>query len=212
MKYGELPKSLGVFEVSCKEMMFYQYLPIKMKGEIFISVEPRLEVFKVLLGVVACDYIGEFGLDAYNDCYVYVTAKHLFQHKGSSFNRDGWHCDGFMTDDINYIWCDRFPTVFNTTEFNLTMDDAISLIEMENQFNPLKDFVFKENELLRLNQFNVHRTAPVTEQGLRTFMKVSFSKDKYDLIGNAHNYNLDYNWEMKSRSIERNIPQSILKI
>lgn len=33
MKYCELPKNLGVHEVLCSEMMFYQYLPIKMIGE-----------------------------------------------------------------------------------------------------------------------------------------------------------------------------------
>lgn len=31
MKYGQLPKSLGIFEVECKEMMFYQYMPIKLQ-------------------------------------------------------------------------------------------------------------------------------------------------------------------------------------
>lgn len=46
---------------------------------------------------------------------------------------------------------------------------------------------------------------------MRAFLKVSFSKDKYDLLGNSHNYLMDYNWEMKARKEDRNIPQSSKK-
>jgi len=45
---------------------------------------------------------------------------------------------------------------------------------------------------------------------MRTFVKISFSKDKYDLIGNSHNYEMDYKWDMKERKEERNIPQTAL--
>lgn len=33
MKYGELPNDLGIHQLECDEMMFYQYLPIKLKGQ-----------------------------------------------------------------------------------------------------------------------------------------------------------------------------------
>ena len=35
---------------------------------------------------------------------------------------------------------------------------------------------------------------------------------KYDLIGNSHNYLLDYDWQMKERKQERNIPQSVVDV
>jgi hypothetical protein len=127
-----------------------------------------------------------------------------------SFNRTGWHSDGFLTDDINYIWCDKYPTIFNRTEFHLPLDDLLSIEVMEKQAIPFNNYSYRENQLLRLNQYNIHKVAPVTEVGMRTFLKLSFSKDKYDLIGNSHNYLIDYNWEMKNRKEHRNIPQSIL--
>jgi hypothetical protein len=212
MRYGELPKELGIFEIEAKEMMFYQYLPIKMLNETQLIYEQRLKCFDALVGAICCDYIGEFGLDNYVNSYVYLTVKHLYQMPNCSFNRTGWHSDGFLTDDINYIWCDKYPTIFNSSEFKLTMDDSISLKEMDQQAYWENDVVYKENQLLRLNQFNIHKVAPVTEGGMRTFLKISFSKDKYDLVGNSHNYLLDYNWEMKERKQERNIPQSLLDI
>jgi hypothetical protein len=82
--------------------------------------------------------------------------------------------------------------------------------EMEKQAMPFHNVTYGENRLLRLNQYNIHKVASVTEVGMRTFLKLSFSKDKYDLIGNSHNYLIDYNWEMKNRKEHRNIPQSIL--
>ncbi len=208
MKYGELPKALGSFEVECAEMMFYQYLPIKLANQVHPFYEPRLKCFDKLIGAICCDFIGEFGLDNYVNSYVYLTAKYQYQMPNYSYNRMGWHSDGFLTDDINYIWCDKYPTIFNKTEFNLTLDDLISMEEMEKQALPYNDVTFNENELLRLNQFNIHKVAPVKDTGMRAFLKVSISKDKYDLIGNSHNYLLDYNWEMKLRKSERNIPQS----
>ena len=210
MRYGELPKPLGIFEVECNEMMFYQYMPIKLIEQTQPIYEERLRCFDKLIGAICCDYIGEFGLDNYVNSYVYLTAKHLYQMPNCSFNRTGWHSDGFLTDDINYIWSDKYPTIFNRTEFHLPLDDLLSLEEMEKQAMPFHDVKYKENQLLRLNQYNIHKVAPITEIGMRTFLKLSFSKDKYDLIGNSHNYLIDYNWEMKNRKEHRNIPQSIL--
>ena len=157
------------------------------------------------------DFISTFGLDEYKESFMYVTAKSLYQQPNVSFNRMGWHSDGFLTEDINYIWCDKDPTIFNKSEFNLTLDDTVSMKEMEEQALEINDITFKENELLRLDQYNIHKVAPVLEGGMRTFVKISFSKDKYDLIGNSHNYLLDYNWEMKQRNTDRNIPQSNIK-
>lgn len=212
MRYGEMPKTLGQYKVDCKEMMFYQDMPVKMKDGLIVWLEPRLFCFEEIVRACYADYIEDFGKEKYKSCYMYVSAKYLFQPKGHSFNRPGWHCDGFMTDDINYIWSDYYPTIFNDSEFNLTMDDRLSLNEMAEQANPLRNRIHDLGMLLRLNQYNVHKVAEVTQAGMRTFLKVSFSKDRYDLIGNSHNYNFSYEWPMKPRAIERNIPQSSLKI
>ncbi len=208
MKYGTLPKFLGRHEIQCDEMLFYQYLPIKLKNQTEPIVEERLKCFEELIGNICCDFVGEFGLDRFVNSYVYLTAKKMYQVKGCSYNRMGYHSDGFMTDDINYVWCDKIPTVFNFSPFKLTMDDKISMREMEEQANEEAIEIYPENSLLRLDQYNIHKVSEIVKLTLRTFVKVSFSSDKYDLKGNSKNYLLDYNWEMKDRKIERNIPQT----
>lgn len=212
MKYGQLPKQIGTFEVECNEMMFYQYLPIKLSNETQPLYESRLKCFDKLIGVICCDFIGEFGLDRYVSSYIYITAKVLYQMPNCSFNRTGYHSDGFLTDDINYTWCDKYPTIFNNSDFNLTLDDSISMIEMEQQAKIENEINFSENFLLRLNQYNIHKVANIKEGCIRSFLKISISNDKYDLIGNSHNYLLDYNWPLKKRKSDRNIPQSKIKI
>ena len=205
--YGQLPKQLGSYTVECKEMMFYQYLPIKLTGNHMPIYEDRLKCYDDIIGAICCDFIGTYGLDRFCGSYVYLTAKHLYQSAGCSFNRPGWHSDGFMTDDINYIWYDKDPTIFNSTEFNLRMNDIDSIEDMHSQVIVGKNVEYPVNTILRLDQYNIHRVGKITP-GLRNFLKVSFSKDKYDLTGNSHNYLLDYKWEMKPRKEHRNIPQS----
>lgn len=208
--YGKAPLSLGVRPAECSEFMFYQYLPIKLAGasEIQGSIEPRLKCFDSLIGAACCDYVGFRGLDELVRSYVYVTAKHGLNRPTCLQNRPGWHSDGFMTDDINYIWCDRTPTEFNLSTFCLTLDDELSMDQMRDQALHRNNFTHDPMTLLRLDQFSVHRPAEPRTVEIRTFLKISFSRDKYDLIGNSHNYLLDYDWPMRARGLDRNIPQA----
>jgi len=208
MKYGDLPVPICEYRIKCDEMMFYQYLPIKMVLSDEIKYEPRLNCFDAIISKICDDFIELFGESAYHNHYIYLTAKHQYQVANTSFNRLGYHSDGFMTDDINYIWSDANPTIFNNSDFTITQDDRISLSEMETQARAENQIVYRDNNILRLNQFNIHKVNECDFSGMRTFLKISFSVDKYDLIGNSHNYSLDYNWEMKLRQTERNIPQS----
>ena len=182
---------------------------IDLEYELF--VEERLDPFQKLMAVSAGNYVGEFGLDAYMASYVYLTAKRLFVSPEYNMNREGWHSDGFMTDDINYIWSDCVPTVFNTSTFSLTQDDKVSLEEMEKQADDRFDHVFDNNTLLRLNQYVIHKCGEITKGTMRTFVKLSFSQDKYDLEGNSVNYMMDYDWKYKlrPRNVDRNIPQKV---
>lgn len=205
-KYGELPTSLGIQELICKEMMYYQYLPIKMSGAMEAVWESRLDPFSDLISKCIWDFAYYFGNDRLDASYVYLTVKNMYQLPGCSFNREGWHSDGFMSDDINYIWSDKYPTIFNKSNYNLTQDHKQSIIEMQEQSLPANNFTYKANELLRLDQYSVHKVAEITEPKMITFFKLSVSMEKYNLIGNSHNHLLNYEWDMKERGILRNHP------
>ncbi len=207
--YGADPYVVGLHDVVCTEMMAFQYLPIKMAGATEIVREQRLAPFDALVGASCCDFVAEFGLGRFVESYVYLTAKHLFQGPHATFNRLGWHCDGFMTDDIQYIWSNKTPTLFNLSAFDLSQDDRMSMEQMRQQALPENDLVCKNKSLIRLDQFVVHRVQEPEQTELRTFFKLSISRDKYDLEGNSKNYLLDYDWPLRKRSMERNVPQLI---
>ncbi len=208
-KYGEKPRCIGIFKLACPEMLFYQYLPIKLIDRSSIVMEQRLAFALELINAAREDFAKNIGDDT--RYYIYITAKSMYQFPSNTFNRPGYHSDGFLTDDINYIWSDCCPTVFNCTDFKLSPDDVISLKEMEEQADPELDFSYKNYSLLRLTQYNIHRVAQIKRPCYRNFVKISFSKDKYDLEGNSINHLLSYDWKytMRKRTMERNIPQQL---
>lgn len=206
--YGDAPKNLGITKIHPEEYFEYVYMPIKLAGDHEVTVEERLKIFDPLIGQACCDFIGDFGLDRYVGSYVYLTARNMYQAPNYTFNRPGWHSDGFMSDDISYIWSSTQPTIFNPGEFDLTQDDTLSMKEMEEQADESKNYSFPDFSLLRMDQFSIHRVGTPLE-GVRAFFKLVVSKDKFDLVGNAHNYLLEYDWVMRPRKATRNIPQKL---
>jgi hypothetical protein len=207
MIYDKEPENIGIFPVDVSEFFTYLYLPIKLSGQSELTIEPRLSPLKSLIGTICCDFVGTNGLDAFVGSYVYVTAKNLYQEAGRSFNREGWHSDGFGTDDISYIWSNKQPTIFNRTTFDLGRDEIFSMVEMDQQAIASHNYTFPNETLIRMDQFTIHKVGP-PEQGVRCFLKVVFSKDQYKLKGNSINYLLDYSWEYKDRVVGRNVPQA----
>jgi hypothetical protein len=207
--YGELPTVIGNLDINCEEMMFYQYLPIKMANSLAINHPKNLMVFEELINICATDFIKEFGRRKYEESYVYLTAKRSFQEKHSTFNRFGFHSDGFLTDDINYIWSNNNGTIFNNSVFDLTLNDEISLKEMKQQALKENNVQSNDCDIIRLNQYNIHKVKKIKKPCFRTFFKLSFSINKYDLKGNSHNYMFDYKWENRERKLSRNIPQKL---
>lgn len=201
MEYGKAPIVIAEnLDLDVTEMCYVQYLPIWIPGVGF-SIPANLQWIKPLLQRIELDPTR----------YTYVTAKHIYVSGSDCGNRPGWHSDGFGTDDINYIWCDRCPTEFAIQPFSLPEDCENSMMEMEKQFIAGTEVVYPVKTLLRLDPSVIHRTPTNCEPGYRTFVKISVSRDRYNLKGNAHNYGLKYHWPMVERNVERNHPSADVK-
>ena len=200
MKYGDKPQIIDTIDIECQEMMFYLYLPIKMKGSKTFRIPKRLNVFQDLIKTV-------IGKDrSFFDKYVYITAKHIYVTPDNLGNRAGYHSDGFGTNDINYIWTNKFPTIFSVQDFDLSTDCEISMTQMEEQARIETEVVYPVNTLLKLTESCIHRTPVIEEGAMRTFVKISISDEKYNLAGNSHNYLFNYDWKMHERAEVRNHP------
>lgn len=213
--YGQTPVPLPIpFQPDWQEFMHYLYLPINMpeheipRGQsLTFRIPQRLRFLRDAVDQACIDYGMTLGGDL-NDTYIYLTARRGIATPDNPINRPGWHCDGFGTDDINYVWFDRFPTLvaFQTFE-RISKSHITSARQFENQAHNIHEL--SPLTLFRFNPYVVH-AAPCSSiphtGAMRSFLKISFSKHRYNLVGNSHNYLFDYDWKMFDRSDVRNDP------
>lgn len=207
MNAATLPTVLAQFSATALvEFCFYQDMLIKLPDGGWI-VESRLQPLSGLIGLTVGDFFATFGHREYAARHIYLTVKRLPQQAGIPINRPGWHCDGFRTDDITYIWSDNTPTEFSTAPFDLLGDEHSSMVRMEEQAKLGQKYAYPDGRLIRMDAACVHRPGLPTQTGVRTFVKVSFSRDRFNLEGNAINPLLNPGWKMRPRGAERNVPQ-----
>lgn len=205
-RVGSLPRDLGVIDLNPSEMMFWMYLPISTPSSYDFCLPDNLKQFEPIVAAVRDDCISGFFLR-----YVYLTAKTLFVSGDYIGNRPGWHIDGYGTDDLNYVWADRLSTDFFAADSVLSDDCNISLAQMDDLGSRAEErdeiVTYPEKSLLRLDNTVIHRSPVGFKAGMRTFVKVSLSNDRYNLLGNSVNHLLpSTQWPLVEREVERNHP------
>lgn len=202
-EYGFPPRDLGRVALAPVEMMFWLYCPVKLPDSHAMVIPPNLMQFLPLLELAKYDC-----RNRWKENYVYLTAKTLWVSPENPGNRPGWHSDGFMTDDLNYVWSDRDGTLFWEPEQprDFVQDHVASLAEMASAASagPVKQY--PDKHLLRLDETVIHRVADFGAPAMRTFVKISVSRHKYNLVGNSINHLLPVNWAFAPRAAERNHP------
>lgn len=194
--YGNAPQDLGLINLSPNECMFWLYCPIKLPFSP-LAVPMNLRQYLPIITAVRDHIIDDTENNQWNRwtrSYVYITAKTLWVDQGAPGNRPGWHSDGFLTDDLNYIWYDMNPTQFWEPGFQVSFsaDHKQSLTEMDNlcSASPICRKTYPNKHLLKLDQTNIHRVNPNPQPGFRTFVKVSVSDQIYALEHNSINHGL----------------------
>lgn len=212
MTYGERPVGVeSPLFLQWDEFMHWLYLPVKMPGAIQDVRLPPSLAFAERAVIEAMDDAWKLGVDIMN-AYVYVTARRGWATPGNPLNRPGWHCDGFGTDDLNYVWFDRWSTRFWVSDEvpEISPDHQVSLLQFEQLAAGRPECIFdaSTHALYRLTPYVIHDVPviPDGEQGMRSFLKVSVSEHRYNLQGNSHNHLFDYGWEMWPRDVARNDP------
>jgi hypothetical protein len=201
-KYGNAPIDVGNYLLSdWQEYMHYMYLPVVMPERPGLRIPERLSFAADLIQDTIDRESGKFA-------YAYVTARRGYATPGNPLNRPGWHSDGFGTDDVNYVWTDRWPTDFAVQPFrDISTDHAESVRQFGLQLIPHLIRHYPDRELLRLDASVIHAAPTIPAPGgERSFFKVSFSNSRYNLAGNSHNYLFGYDWKMFSRTEVRNDP------
>jgi hypothetical protein len=135
----------------------------------------------------------------------------------SSQRRPGPHADSFPTGRVDmirnsdsiYLAYDCLGTEFCIGDFTFNADvdtsNNNSIIDhFESRTESVK--VYDPYKIIHMDSGHVHRVSFNNTDAtiLRTFIKITFSPDIFNRVGNDHNYLLDYNWPLYLRTIERN--------
>lgn len=152
-----------------------------------------------------------------NDWFAYLCVDQRPVMPNFSQRRPGAHSDSFpmgntqMTriSDSIYLGYNNMPTEFCIGDFTFNNN-----IDMTNIQEILKHFdikttsvkTFDPYHIIKMDSGHVHRVSFNNTNNVidRTFIKLTFSPDIFNRVGNDHNYLFDYDWPLYERSIERN--------
>lgn len=201
--YGTAPVKVGNYAISLAEVMYYLYLPVKMQDS-DIRLPPNVQCCRPLIEA-ALNYGVAAGRNIFSD-YVYLSARKGWASPDNPLNRPGWHCDGFGTNDLNFVWWKGPGTRFAVQKFQgIDPDHTASLSQFEGQIEPTKIRHGQPQTLYALDPYCVHATPVIEAPGcMRQYIKVSLSTHRYNLENNSHNHLFDYSWKLASRQAVRN--------
>lgn len=169
------------------------YMCIKDINNSYYSIPDQ---FVDIMDHILFTMIGSGMLDGdmdYNK-YCYLTIKKMYVNPRTVGNREGLHIDGFLSDQRNFIWFDSLPTCVSVGDYYLSQDHDVSLQEMADQSEE-KDYaslMLDKNTLYEMSQQCVHEPMENwnEEPVLRTFIKLTYSKELFNAFGNSWNYKL----------------------
>lgn len=219
MTYGKAPVLLGQFDITLPEVMYYLYLPVFMDD--YSTALPSMQEIRLPPNLECTRDLIRFCMttQARRYRYAYISARKGWATPDSPLNRPGWHCDGFGTDDLNFLWWRGPGTRFATGDFGTISDDhKISMLQFARRIDEATSFL-APSQLIKVDSdkpatflygvdpYVVHATPSLKEGGMRQYIKVSLSDHRYDLYNNSHNYLFDYDWPMRDREATRNDPR-----
>lgn len=153
----------------------------------------------------------------YDNWYAYLCIDQRTANPGSSQRRPGEHADSFPTGNVSinrpsdtiYLAYNAIPTEFCYGNFTFTSNiDTSDNKQILNHFSRQTVYtkIFNPYTILKMDTGHVHRVGiNTTNKPInRTFLKLTFSPDIFNRVGNDHNYLFDYNWPLYSRTVERN--------
>lgn len=200
--YGDQPVRVREFNFDLPEVMYYLYLPVRMPGGgKDVRLPPNVECCRQMIEV-SIERRPALG----DSSIIYLSARKGWASPDNPLNRPGWHCDGFGTEDMNYVWWAGPGTRFTRQILTGISDDHVeSLNQFDERIDPTRVWTPPQKTLYAITPRCVHSTPEVKPPGcMRQFVKISFSMERYNLENNSHNYLFDYEWPMHSREVIRN--------
>lgn len=211
VKVGRLENHrFGTALPSCLDMLVY--VP---GGEISIP-----DVYKCDLAIMdvikqAVDHEDKLMPSWRDTHYVYITVDQRMITAGRTHRNGGWHFDGMQgiryLDKLEvchqYVVSDNNPTEFSNVVVDATnLDEATDnwFIELGKQVpDDAELFVPETYDIMMMTAYQLHRSpvAKPEHEGQRTFIRMDFTKKKFDRVGNTINPALPAPFEFYPRPL-----------
>lgn len=148
--------------------------------------------------------------------YAYLTVDQKFVAAGGSQRGIGPHSDSVQGPRIvpkveighTYLAVDRDPTLVYAQPFAMAAYPAEKYwlnAVFERQADPKAAVSHPPYTISLLDAYTVHTAVPAAEDGPRTLLRMVYSVQKFDRLGNTHNALFDYDWEMVPRPLPKGL-------
>jgi hypothetical protein len=105
-----------------------------------------------------------------------------------------------------YIVCNKYPTEFFNKKFSEPSSWDKPYVDFFNEFTAQQQgnddvVTYPVNTILAMNEYCLHRSAPATDNGYRSFCKIIVANTRLHRMGNAKNPCFNYDWTYDSQML-----------
>lgn len=145
----------------------------------------------------------------WKDYHTYLTIDVKNVMTNEQQRHGGLHVDGFQGERIidktkitrNYVGTTNGGTQFWNQPFKVVDPAKFNVFEGFDLQRVGMPFIAVPDCFYFMDAYMVHESGYADHDGLRVFMRLTYDMKKFDRLGNTHNPNLDYNWDMVERHV-----------
>lgn len=183
-------------------------MPIRLAGESEYRLPTKWESIREDIEKIIT--IEERHNPNWKDYYTYITVDCNPVTVGNQQRHGGLHVDGFQGERItnktkitrNYVGTNNGGTQFWEQSFIVADPEKFNVFKGFDLQADGIPFVAVPNYFYFMDAYTVHESGFAEYDGDRTFFRITYDLKKFDRLGNTHNPNLDYEWEMVDRNAQ----------
>lgn len=196
------------FDLNLENMPRCLDMPLRLSGD----TEYRLptdwkQLEKVLTRIFSIEAQHNPNWKEYN---TYLTVDYKPVTVGEQQRHGGLHVDGFQGDRIktktkitrNYVATTNGGTQFWNQNFIVADPKLFNVFKGFDLQIDGDPFIAEENQVYFMDAYTVHESGFASFNGDRVFFRVTFDLKEFDRLGNTHNPNLNYSWDMVQRNAQ----------
>lgn len=193
-------------------------LMIKSPGLDYVIPDELAQFKEALQRIITLEHL--INPRARDDYYAYVTIDQSAVEAGVTQRLPGWQLDGFQGTERNprqeidhsYLVSDHLPEVFTTQRFyfphfDYQLHNVFS--ELDRQASPEFELRGDPYQVYLVNAYTAHRSPVAEGQSPRTYLRLTYSRARYDKLGSTDNSLLPYAWDRPEKTLRQTLAKYV---